>query len=154
MTQFDQNAVDNWPINDEPVSREEDMKRNHIEQPELDDAVKERTERKIVGGDVLQEFETGAHRDTCEGKGDMSLLPWEALERISIHYQLGAKKYGRNNWKKGMPSERYVDSAVRHLYKALKGFRDEDHLAAAAWNVMAAIWNDENGMGIESNEKA
>jgi len=51
-----------------------------------------------------QEFDTGAHRDAEEGKGDFSLLPFEGLQRIAVIFQKGGpEKYGRNNWKMGMP---------------------------------------------------
>ena len=49
------------------------------------------------------EFATGALRDMHEGKGDMVSLPWEAILRLSRHYEEGAKKYGRWNYQKGIP---------------------------------------------------
>jgi hypothetical protein len=36
-----------------------------------------------------------------------------------------------------MPLARCFDSAVRHLYQWLSGDSQEDHLAGAAWNIMA-----------------
>lgn len=86
-----------------------------------------------------QEFETGAVRDTSEGKGRYDLIPVYALKRLARHYENGAKKYGDNNWKKGMPLRRYYDSAMRHLGNWMEGNRDEDHLAAVLFNVMAII---------------
>lgn len=47
----------------------------------------------------------------------------------------GAVKYGDRNWEKGQPLSRYLDSAIRHLVKFMQGHRDEDHLAAARWNI-------------------
>ena len=38
------------------------------------------------------QFETGAVRDMHEGKGDMASIPWEAVLRLSRHYENGAKK--------------------------------------------------------------
>jgi len=109
--------------------------------PLLDDDGEDLQE-SVKSSGKTQEFDTGAHRDSCEGKGDMSLIPWEPLQRLSIHFQNGAGKYGRNNWKKGMPVARYLDSAVRHIYKRIEGQTDEDHLAAAAWNVLCAMWTE------------
>ena len=85
------------------------------------------------------EFETGAVRDMSEGKGDMVSLPWRAILRLSRHYENGAKKYGRFNYQKGIPVSSFIDSACRHLAKYQCGCDDEDHLAAAAFNVLGAM---------------
>lgn len=85
------------------------------------------------------EFSTGAVRDMHEGKGDMASVPWEAILRLSKHYENGAKKYERWNFRKGIPVSSFIDSAVRHLAKYQCGCDDEDHLAAAAFNVLGAM---------------
>lgn len=85
------------------------------------------------------EFSTGAVRDLQGGKGDMVSLPNEAILRLSKHYENGAKKYGRWNYTKGIPVSSFMDSALRHLFKYLDGQDDEDHLAAAAFNVLGAM---------------
>ncbi len=86
-----------------------------------------------------QEFNTGSVRDTREGKGRYDLLPPEAIYRLAVHFANGAVKYGDRNWEKGQPLSRYLDSAIRHLFKYLGGSRVEDHLAAAAWNALCCI---------------
>ena len=86
-----------------------------------------------------QKFDTGAHRDTSEGKGRFDLLPCEAITRLAKHFEAGAKKYSDDNWRKGIPLNRYLDSAFRHLYKFMDGQRDEDHAIAAAWNILCMI---------------
>lgn len=92
------------------------------------------------------EFESGAVRDMKEGKGDMVSLPWKALLRLSKHYEAGAKKYGRFNYQKGIPISSFIDSAVRHLAKYQCGMDDEDHLSAAAFNILGAMQMEENGI--------
>ena len=84
-------------------------------------------------------FNTGAERDMHEGNGDMAPIPWEALLRLSVHYENGAKKYKRWNYRKGIPVSSFIDSACRHLAKYQCGMDDEDHLAAAAFNVLGAM---------------
>lgn len=84
-------------------------------------------------------FSTGAVRDMHEGKGDMVSVPWEAVLRLSKHYEAGAKKYERFNYRKGIPVSSFIDSACRHLAKYQCGCDDEDHLAAAAFNVLGAM---------------
>ena len=86
-----------------------------------------------------QEFETGSKRDTRDGKGRFDLIPPYALTRLARHYENGAVKYGDRNWEKGQPLARYLDSMIRHAYKFLGGSREEDHLAAVAWNALAYI---------------
>ena len=98
-----------------------------FEQP----AVKDSGERR--------QFSTGAVRDMAEGKGDMVSIPWEAILRLSRHYEAGAKKYNRFNFRKGIPVSSFIDSACRHLAKYQCGCDDEDHLAAAAFNVLGAM---------------
>lgn len=85
------------------------------------------------------EFSTGAVRDLQGGKGDMVSLPNEAILRLSRHYENGAKKYGRWNYTKGIPVSSFMDSALRHLFKYLDGQDDEDHLSAAAFNILGAM---------------
>jgi hypothetical protein len=58
----------------------------------------------------------------------------------AVHYEEGAKKYDENNWKKGIPVKRYIDSGVRHYLKFLRGDKDERHDRAFCWNMMGAIW--------------
>lgn len=59
---------------------------------------------------------------------------------VAKHFEEGAKKYGENNWQKGIPVRCYIDSAVRHYLKWLRGDTDEPHDRAFCWNIMCAIW--------------
>ena len=84
-------------------------------------------------------FSTGAQRDVHSGKGRMDLLPWAAIIEVSKHCEAGALKYGVHNVDKGIPTSSLMDSAMRHAAKYLDGQEDEDHLLAAAWNLLWAI---------------
>ena len=64
----------------------------------------------------------------------------DMLLEVAIHFEEGAKKYGESNWQKGIPVKRYIDSAVRHYLKWLRGDNDEPHDRAFCWNLMCAIW--------------
>lgn len=90
----------------------------------------------------MQSFETGAIRD-IGGKGRMDLLPMCALLRLSKYYETGCSTHGERNWEKGIPMHSFLDSAIRHLVKYMDGWIDEDHLCAAAWNIMSAMWTEE-----------
>jgi|TARA_R100000234_G_scaffold99885_1_gene68613 hypothetical protein len=89
------------------------------------------------------EFETGSVRDACEGKGIPSLIPVSALRSVAKRFEDGATKYGRDNWKKGQPLSRYVDSLNRHLWDYLDGCQKEDHLGAVIWNAMCLQQTDQ-----------
>lgn len=58
----------------------------------------------------------------------------------SKHFEEGAKKYGPDNWKKGIPVNCYLDSAIRHYLKWRRGDKDEPHNLAFVWNIMCCIW--------------
>jgi len=80
-------------------------------------------------------FSTGSVRDGATGKGRFDLLSPIALFRDAKLYERGAIKYEARNWEKGQPLSVFLDCAMRHLTKHLMGYRDEDHLAAARWNI-------------------
>ena len=54
----------------------------------------------------------------------------------------GALKYGERNIDKGAPQHSLIDSGMRYLAKYVMGYRDEDHLRAAAWNILWALEQD------------
>ena len=66
-------------------------------------------------------------------------IPTMLLE-VSKHFEEGAKKYGEYNWQKGIPTHCYIDSAVRHYLKHLRGDTDEPHDRAFVWNILCCIW--------------
>lgn len=90
-----------------------------------------------------REFSSGAVRDMSAGKGLMIAMPWRALLRLSKHYENGARKYGIGNYMLGIPTSSFIDSAMRHLAKYMAGMDDEDHLSAAAFNVLGAMLMEE-----------
>ena len=76
--------------------------------------------------------------------GFCSLAFNDSLETMiletSKHFEEGALKYGEDNWKKGLPVNCYIDSAIRHYLKWRRGDQDENHHLAFVWNVMCCIW--------------
>lgn len=98
---------------------------------------------KVKDSGKREAFGTGSVRDTQEGKPRYDLITPLGLKRLAIHYANGATKYGEWNYTKGQPSSRYMASLLRHAYAYCMGYRDEDHLAAIAWNALAIIHNEE-----------
>ena len=111
-------------------------------------------------GKEHQKFDSGSRRDSAEGKGRPDLLPVHALiriakvcdpdvvpihgiQRLSVHYENGAVKYGDRNWELGQPLSRYYSSMFRHLQYWVGGAREEDHLAAFVWNACAIMDHEE-----------
>lgn len=84
-------------------------------------------------------FSTGAVRDIQEGKGRLDLLPVDAILEVAQHFEEGCLKYGDRNWEKGIPLSRYLDSALRHTLKILRGDTDENHERAAVWNLLCYL---------------
>lgn len=89
-----------------------------------------------------QKFDTGSVREPAVGKGRFDLIPAYSILRLAQHYENGAQKYADRNWELGLPLNRFIDSAFRHLNQFLSGDRTEDHLAAIMWNVAGYIWTE------------
>lgn len=77
-----------------------------------------------------------AVRDCATGKGRNDLMPLNAVMELSKHCEDGAMKYGEHNVDRGVPFHSLADSAMRHLMKYMLGWDDENHIRAAAWNIM------------------
>lgn len=88
-------------------------------------------------------FSSGAHRDAARGKGSMISLPAASMIRLAKHYEVGAEAYGALNYQKGMPMSELYNSAMRHMFKYADGQDDEDHLSAAAWNILGMMFMEE-----------
>ena len=90
-----------------------------------------------------ENYATGAFREPSTGKGRYDLLSPRFLHRLAIVMEKGAAKYKDRNWEKGIPTYRFMNSALHHMNQYLLGMRDEDHLGHAAFNVMALLHTEE-----------
>jgi hypothetical protein len=63
---------------------------------------------------------------------------------VAKQYEDGAKKYNDRNWEKGIPLHYYIDSGVRHYLKFKRGDDGEPHGRAFVWNILGALWTQEN----------
>lgn len=95
------------------------------------------------------------HRDangTCKG---LERYRWDLVLEVAKHFEEGAKKYGDRNWEKGIPCDRYIDSAVRHYCKWRAGWTDEPHDRAFIWNILCCEWTRQRyGWNLERLEKS
>jgi len=55
------------------------------------------------------------------GKAPLSIIPRVALELEAQVFAFGAKKYARDNYKKGFAHTRLLDAALRHIYAHIDG---------------------------------
>ena len=76
-------------------------------------------------------------------QSDFGDIPTMVLE-LSVHFEQGANKYTEDNWKRGIPVNCYIDSAIRHYLKWLRGDTDERHDRAFVWNIVCCIWEVEH----------
>ena len=102
---------------------------------------------RVIG--ELYYFQTTGHTEHLFHALDIffSMYPggkYAAALGVAKHYEAGCEKYGLDNWKKGLPISRYIDSACRHYCKYRAGWTDEPHDNAFIWNIMGAIWTKQN----------
>ena len=78
-------------------------------------------------------------------KPDLTLIPYNGLVAVAMAMEYGAKKYSRDNWRKG-DAQRYVAAALRHLHawsdpdwSVCDQESGESHLAHAACCILFAI---------------
>lgn len=89
---------------------------------------------------------SGAASSYCP---DLTQIPYEGLEAIAKRFEFGAAKYGRGNWKNGIPDKTYcierLNHIVRHAYslaqklEGTKPWDDDDDAGAIAWGGVFAV---------------
>jgi hypothetical protein len=89
----------------------------------------------LADGGARTTYQGGGLREPSQGKGRYDLLPTYPLYRDAKHFEAGAAKYADRNWEQGLPLDRFIESAFRHLCQFMLGDRVEDHLAAIRWNI-------------------
>ena len=73
-----------------------------------------------------------------------AISPFDAFLRVSKRFELGNEKYGKDNWKKGIPIHSYLDSALRHFMEIfIPDSPEEDHAGACLWNLICMYWTAE-----------
>jgi hypothetical protein len=56
-----------------------------------------------------------------KGKLQWGLVPWHALHPMLHVLDFGAKKYSKDQWKKGLPKREILESMMRHLAALMDG---------------------------------
>lgn len=107
-----------------------------------------------------REFETGATRDTDEGKLDYEgFLSPLVLERFARYMHKNREMSdgslrASDNWQKGIPKDAYIKSAYRHFFEWWRDHRDiadgkfvprerlEEALCALMFNTMGYLFEE------------
>lgn len=79
-------------------------------------------------------------------KPDLSMVSLELVEAVARVRMFGAKKYSRDNWKKGFKVTRSLAASLRHIFAFLSGQTNdpesgESHLAHAVCCLEHAIYD-------------
>lgn len=90
-----------------------------------------------------KQFATGAVRSTDADNVRYDLVSPIGHRRLAETCAKGARKYGDNNWLKGIPASDLLNHALQHIGKFLAGDTSEDHLAHASWNLFAVMHFEE-----------
>lgn len=93
----------------------------------------------------VEKWEGGGQREIKPyAKGNYAAIYPVMLKRLAMRCKFGDMKYKKaSGYDHPRPSKTYWDSAVRHLVEYSVGDNSEDHLAAAIWNIMAMMYNEE-----------
>lgn len=74
---------------------------------------------KYIGSGKIDRIKTADRFN--DGKVQLSYLPTKAQESEARVWMKGAKKYTRDNWKKGLPFLSVIDSMLRHVLAFKEG---------------------------------
>ena len=91
----------------------------------------------------ITQFPSGAIRSSDAEGVRFDLITPIGLRRLAETCAEGACKYGDYNWTRGIPASVMLNHAIRHIYLYLAGDEGEDHLAHAAWNLLAVCHFEE-----------
>ena len=72
------------------------------------------------------------------------MMPYRALRRVALRFDLGAKSHGEHNWRKGHKDPEFrkqcFNHVIEHLFKyATEGNVLDQNLDPAAWGILALI---------------
>lgn len=94
------------------------------------------------------------------GKTRWDIMPWHELQEVAEVFTCGAKKYGDDNYKHGMPNmkARLSAAALRHVTAWLSGKgcdveTGKSHLAHAVCCVLMLMWGQRHRWGQNLKQK-
>lgn len=79
--------------------------------------------------------------------------PMDAAMMIVETFHHGESKYGRDNWKMGLPLSNCINHAIEHIRQWRADDHSEPHLAHALTNIYMAWWFVKNEVFVEEIQK-
>lgn len=114
---------------------------------EIKEYIRNEEEEAQMGQETAGRFSAGKIRH--------DLMPPWSIDQIAQVYTYGTIKYDDDNWWKGLRWKKDVFGCIlRHIWKWFRGEINDDesglhHLAHAAWNCIALMEYERNGIGID-----
>jgi len=71
-------------------------------------------------------------------------IPFSVIRRVAKVCIEGEKRYGVDNWKKGLSYRSTFNHLMEHLVKYIAGDTSEDQLAKVMWGIMALMYYDDH----------
>lgn len=100
-----------------------------------------------------EKFVAPSGATSSKGATMFSLIPIRALRRLALRFALGLSKHGRDNWRKGITDEQWIEDRYNHAIEHLMTWWDkrngytpddgDDDLGAAMWGCAILIEVDE-----------
>lgn len=109
----------------------------------------------------VTKFKSGAIRDSQDGKINfIETISYTAHNRYAKYMTEKQSKYGKGNFKKGIPIESYEKSLMRHIDKYFRNKYEngqdeinEDHLSAIIFNVYGIMHEEEQQKLLSSKKR-
>lgn len=108
--------------------------------------------------DIISRVKSEGAMRFNDGKLEWSLVDFKSLEPMVRVLEMGAKKYSRDNWRKGLETTKIVESTLRHLFAFLDGENlDKEsqlsHVAHAQCNLMFLQYMMDNKPELDNRVK-
>ncbi len=108
--------------------------------------------------DIISRVKSEGAMRFNDGKLEWSLVDFKSLEPMVRVLEFGAKKYSRDNWKRGLETTKIVESTLRHLFAFLDGENlDKEsqlsHVAHAQCNLMFLQYMMDNKPELDNRVK-
>jgi hypothetical protein len=94
----------------------------------------------------IRTFETGAKRDTADGKVDYDFISPEVLRALAVfgdfHSRMAdGSTRAADDWQKGIPLDVYMKSGTRHFFNWWLAHRECQTPEGRVWAILGLLFN-------------
>lgn len=107
------------------------------------EVVKDILQDDVIGyiANFQQEYDTNELLECLNAFSEKTTVDYlTMLLDVSVYFKEDANKHGERHWQKDSSVSCYINSAVGHYLKWLRGDIDERHDHAFVWSIMCCIW--------------